>query len=398
MSSVDPAAGSRPSPVASFLNDKRVRDVASQALVIVVLLAVVGYFVLNARENMTRGGIASGFGFLWSNAGIDLPMKLIDYGPASTYARMLLVGVLNTLLVSVLGIIFATILGFFVGIARLSRNWLLSRLAYGFVEFVRNIPLLLFVFFWYFGIIRALPPPRQGFNFFDLVFLSNRGLTLPSPTEGLAFLAVPAVLALGIAGFVLIRRWAVRRQAETGAPFPVIEAGAVLVIGLPLLTAVVVGASVAWDIPKPRGFNVAGGVVLIPEFIGLLLALVTYTAGFIAEIVRGGIQAVPDGQRQAARALGLSERQTLRLVVLPQAMRVIVPPLTNQYVNVVKNSSFAAAIAYPDIVSVFVGSALNQTGQAVEIIAITLAIYLIMSVAVSILMNWYNRAVALPTR
>ncbi len=398
MSQVYPAAGLRPPPVASFINDKRVRDTASQILVIVALLAVVGYFVANARENMVRGGIASGFGFLWTNAGIDLPMKLIDYGAASTYARMLLVGVLNTLLVSVLGIVLASLVGFLVGIARLSRNWLLSRLAYAYVEFVRNIPLLLFVFFWYFGIIRALPPPREGFRLFDLVFLNNRGLTFPSPTSGLAFLAVPAALAVGVAVFLLVRRWALRRQAETGQPFPILEAGAGLIVGLPILAALGAGSAVAWDIPQPRGFNVSGGVVLIPEFVGLLLALVTYTAGFIAEIVRGGILAVADGQRQAARALGLSEGQTLRLVVLPQAMRVIVPPLTNQYVNVVKNSSFAAAIAYPDIVSVFVGSALNQTGQAVEIIAITLAIYLVISLTVSVLMNWYNRAVALPTR
>ena len=398
MSQVDPAAGFRPSPVASFVNDKRVRDTASQILVIVALLAVVGYFVANARENMVRGGIASGFGFLWTNAGIDLPMKLIDYGAASTYARMLLVGVLNTLLVSVLGIVLASLLGFLVGIARLSRNWLLSRLAYAYVEFVRNIPLLLFVFFWYFGIIRALPPPRDGIRLFDLIFLNNRGLTFPSPVDAWAFLAVPAALTIGVAAFLLIRRWAMRRQAETGQPFAILETGAALIVGLPILAALGVGSTVAWDVPRPRGFNVAGGVVLIPEFVGLLLALVTYTAGFIAEIVRGGILAVADGQRQAARALGLSEGQTLRLVVLPQAMRVIVPPLTNQYVNVVKNSSFAAAIAYPDIVSVFVGSALNQTGQAVEIIAITLAIYLVISLTVSVLMNWYNRAVALPTR
>lgn len=397
MSQQKPAAA-RPSPAFSFLNDRRVRDVLSQILVVGGLVAVVWYFVGNARENMVRGGIASGFDFLWVNAGIDLPMKLIDYGPASTYARMLLVGVLNTLLVSVIGIVLATILGFVIGIARLSRNWLASKLAGAFIEGVRNIPLLLFVFFWYFGIIRALPPPRSGMNAFDLIFLNNRGLAVPAPESWLPFLAVPAALALGTASFLLLRRWARRRQEATGQPFALVEAGVLLMLLAPVLAAIGAGLAVGWNVPALRGFNVGGGIVLIPEFIALLAALVTYTAGFIAEIVRGGILAVADGQRQAARALGLSEGQTLRLVVIPQAMRVIVPPLTNQYVNLVKNSSFAAAIAYPDIVSVWVGSALNQTGQAIEIIAMTLAIYLVLSLAVSALMNWYNRAVALPTR
>ncbi len=382
----------------AFINHRRTREVAAQAAVLLALLAVVGFFVENARENLLKGGIASGFDFLWSTSGLDLPFKLIEYGPQSSYARMLLVGVLNTGLVSVLGIVFATLLGFAIGVARLSRNWLLKSLAGGYIEFVRNIPLLLFVFFWYFGVIRALPAMRDGFNLADLIFLNNRGLYVPAPSAPLAFFWVGAALALGVVAFLALRRWAADRQARTGKPFPFVSAAIGLIVAGPALTALAVTLSIDWMRPTPGGFNVVGGVVLIPEFIALLAALVTYTAGFIAEIVRAGIQAVPAGQTQAAASLGLREGLALRLVVLPQAMRVIVPPLTNQYLNLAKNSSFAAAIAYPDIVSVFVGSVLNQTGQAVEIIALTLAIYLSISLAVSALMNWYNRRIALVTK
>ena len=256
-----------------------------------------------------------------------------------------------------------------IGIARLSNNWLLSRLSEAYIEFVRNIPLLLFVFFWYFGIIASLPGPKESFHAFDAVFLNKRGLYIPAPETWLAFLAVPLVAAIGAAATWILARWAAARQAATGRSFPVLSAGAVLLGGLPLAALIAVGLSIGWDYPALRGFNFRGGLTLIPEFVALFAALATYTAGFIAEIVRGGIQSVSDGQRQAAAALGLRPGWILRLVIIPQAMRVIIPPLTSQYLNLIKNSSFGAVIAFPEIVSVFVGSTLNQTGQAIEVIA-----------------------------
>ncbi|HEX2113956.1 MAG TPA: ABC transporter permease subunit [Alphaproteobacteria bacterium] len=381
-----------------FLYDSKVRGYFAQAFVLGAVVAVLWFFVANAAENLRRGGIASGFGFLGTVSGIEVPFKLIDYGASGTYARLLLVGVLNTLLISALGIVAATILGFAIGIARLSNNWLLSRISGAFIEFVRNIPLLLFVFFWYFGIIRSLPGPRGSFNLLDTLFLNNRGLYLPSPESWLPFLIVPFALAVGLGAAWIISRWAAARRATTGRGFPALSIGAALVVGLPLAAAVVVCNALSWDYPVLRGLNYRGGTSLIPEFVALFAALSTYTAGFIAEIVRGGILAVSDGQRQAAAALGLRRGQILRLVIIPQAMRVIIPPLTSQYLNLIKNSSFGAVIAFPEIVSVFVGSTLNQTGQAIEVIALTLAIYLAISLAVSAIMNVYNRKTALVTR
>jgi general L-amino acid transport system permease protein len=381
-----------------FLNDRKVRGWISQAALLLFLAALLAFFVLNASRNMTQAGIASGFGFLSAASGIDVNFKLIEFGPSSTYARLLLVGVLNTALVSAIGIVLATFLGFAIGIGRLSQNPLLSGLCGGFIELVRNIPLLLFVFFWYFGIVSALPAPRGSLNLADSFFLNNRGLYLPTPQAPEAFWVVLAAFALGIAVFWIVQRWAAARQARTGHSFPVLETGIALILGLPLLAALGATLAVGWEKPVLRGLNVRGGTSVTPEFVALLAALTTYTAGFIAEIVRAGILSVPDGQRQAAAALGLRRGEILRLIVLPQALRVIVPPLTSQYLNLLKNSSFAAAIAYPDIISVFVGSTLNQTGQAIEIIAITLAIYLAMSLAVSALMNWYNAKTALVTR
>jgi general L-amino acid transport system permease protein len=386
-----------PSPL-RLLYDRKVRGYLAQALVLGLVFALLWFFVVNAAENLKRGGIASGFGFLDTVSGIEVPFRLIDYAASGTYARLLLVGVLNTLLVSALGIVAATLLGFAIGIARLSNNWLLARISGAFIEFVRNIPLLLFVFFWYFGIIRSLPPPARSFNAFDALFLNNRGFYFPEPASWAPFLAVPLALAVALGGTWLLTRWAATRQARTGRSFPVLSVGAALIVGLPLLAAVLVCVVLSWDFPVRRGLNFRGGVSLIPEFVALFAALATYTAGFIAEIVRGGILAISDGQRQAAAALGLKRGQILRLVIIPQAMRVIIPPLTSQYLNLIKNSSFGAVIAFPEIVSVFVGSTLNQTGQAVEIIAITLAIYLTISLTVSALMNIYNRKTALVTR
>src|SRR5262249_1074688 len=287
---------------------------------------------------------------------------------------------------------------FTVGLLRLSRNWLLSTLAGVYIELVRNIPLLFFVLFWYFGVLAALPTPRESFSVLDVVFLNRRGLSIPLPNDisgfrwALLATALPARARWGRAP------WAPARQARTGRDFPTWIAGFVLCGALPIAAFVVAGALTSWDVPALRGFNYRGGFVLVPEFVALFAALTTYTAAFIAEIVRGGILAVPKGQLEAAAAVGLRPSQTLRLVVIPQALRVMITPMTSQYLNVLKNSSFGAAIAYPELVSVFMGSALNNTGQAIEIIAITLSVYLAIGLAVSALMNWYNARMALVTR
>jgi general L-amino acid transport system permease protein len=381
-----------------LLNDGRVRGWLAQGFIALGVLAVVWFFVANAAENLARGGVATGFDFLWARSGVDIDFKLIEYGPDSSYARLLLLGIVNTLFVSAVGILIGTILGFAVGIGRLSQNWLLSGLATVYVEAVRNVPLLLFVLLWYYLVIRGLPAPRQSLSLFGAGFVNNRGVFLPSPVAGQAFWAVAAVFAAGLGATWLLARWARARQDATGRTFPMLETGLALVLGLPALTAVLVALSVEWNWPALRGFGVRGGVSVIPEFLALLAALATYTAAFIAEIVRGGILSVTRGQREAAAALGLGRRQILRLVVMPQAMRVIIPPLTSQYVNLIKNSSYAAVIAYPEIISVFVGSALNNTGRAIEIIAITLAIYLAINIAVSLLMNWYETRTRVPGR
>jgi general L-amino acid transport system permease protein len=380
------------------LHDARVRAWTSQAAVAGALFATIWYFVANASENMVKAGIASGFDFLWRTSGIDVPFRIVDYSPQGDILDLLWVGVANTLLVSLLGMVFATILGFLIGVARLSGNLLLRSLAGFYVEFVRNIPLLLFVFFWYFGVIRALPPPRGSWDLGGVAFLNNRGLYVPAPQDASVFAALPLVVALAAAAFLLLRRWARARQTATGAAFPVWLAGLVLLAAVPLAALIVAAAATPWDLPALRGFNFRGGFVLIPEFVALFAALVTYTAGFVAEVVRGGILAVGKGQKEAASSLGLTPGQRLRLIVIPQALRVMVPPMTSQYLNLLKNSSFGAAIAYPEIVSVFMGSALNATGQAIEIIAITLAIYLSIGLAVSAFMNWYNARIALVTR
>ncbi|MBI1243975.1 MAG: ABC transporter permease subunit [Alphaproteobacteria bacterium] len=381
-----------------FLYDARVRDWLAQLAVAGAIFLLLWFFVENASENMVKAGIASGFDFLWRTSGIDVPFRLFEYGPQDRNIDLLYVGIANTVLVSVLAMVFATVLGFAVGVARLSRNWLLSTFAGIYVEFVRNIPLLLFVFFWYFGVVRALPPPRASLDLGGIFFLNNRGLSIPTPEHAGPFGYVLAAFVLGFAAFLALRLWGAGRQAATGRPFPVVPAGLALVVALPGLAALAAGLSTPWNVPVLTGFNFRGGFALIPEFVALLFALVTYTAGFVAEIVRGGILAVSRGQTEAAASLGLRPGQILRLVVIPQAMRVMVPPMTSQYLNVLKNSSFGAAIAFPEIVSVFMGSALNNTGQAIEIIAIVLGIYLAVGLVVSAFMNWYNARIALVTR
>ena len=373
-----------------FLRDRKVRDVLWQGAATVALVAVVWFFVRNASENMVKAGIASGFNFLWRDSGIEVPFNLTGYKPSDSILALLWLGVVNTMIVSACSIVVATVIGFTVGLLRLSRNWLLSTLAGVYIEFVRNIPLLFFVLFWYFGVLAALPAPRESLSFLGLTFLNRRGLSIPLPDDVTGFrLALLATIALIVVQWALAR-WSRARQARTGRDVPTWAVGFALCGALPLAAFVAAGALTGWDVPVMRGFNYRGGFVMVPEFVALFAALSTYTAGFIAEVVRGGVLSVRQGQIDAARALGLTPGRVIRLVVIPQAMPVIIPPLTSQYLNLIKNSSFGAAIAYPELVSVFMGSVLVATGQAIEIIAITLSIYLALSIAVSLFMNWYD--------
>jgi len=382
----------------SFIYQKRVRDFFWQAVVLVGVVGLLAFFVINASRNMREAGIASGFDFLWRTAGIEIPFVLTSYTAQSDNWALLWVGVVNTLLITCVSAIAATALGFVIGVARLSGNWLLSRLAGAYVEAVRNIPLLFFVLFWYFGVIAALPGPRQSIGIFAVAFLNNRGLTIPLPNDLSPFGKAALAILFALVVQIVFAVWARRRRDRTGRDAPVWPVGALLLAVLPLIALTLATLATSWDVPALRGFNYRGGFVLVPEFVALFAALTTYTAAFIAEIVRGGILAVPKGQLEAAAAVGLRPSQTLRLVTIPQALRVMIPPMTSQYLNVLKNSSFGAAIAYPELVSVFMGSALNNTGQAIEIIAITLGIYLAIGLCVSALMNWYNARMALVTR
>ncbi len=379
-------------------NDPRYRALFFQAVVLGGVLLLGMYLIRNTMANLERQGIASGFGFLQTTAGFSISQTLIEYSEESSYGRAFLVGLLNTILVSVIGIFFATILGFIIGVARLSRNWLIANLAAVYIEVLRNIPLLLQIFFWYFAVLRTVPSPRNSYSLFDSFFLNIRGLYSPAPVFESGFGLIPITLVLAIVGIVVLVRWAHARQERTGEQFPVFLTSLGILIGLPLLAAIVTGFPLSWDFPELKGFNFVGGMVVIPELVALVLALATYTASFIAEIVRAGIMAVSHGQTEAAYSVGLRPGPTLRLVVIPQALRVIIPPLTSQYLNLTKNSSLAAAIAYPDIVLVFAGTVLMQTGQAVEIIAITMGVYLTLSLLISAFMNWYNKKMALVER
>ena len=379
-------------------NDPDVRAILFQIIALVAVVAFGLYLFHNTQANLRQRGIASGFGFLSSPSGFGIIQSLIPYSETSTYGRVFWVGLLNTLLVSALGIVFATLIGFVIGIARLSRNWLVARLATVYIEVFRNIPLLLQLFFWYFAVLRAMPSPRQSLHLGDIAYLNIRGLYLPRPLFESGFWLVPLALLAAIIGSIFLARWARRRQEVTGQAFPTFLAVLGLIVSLPLLVFFLAGSPLYWEYPELQGFNFHGGLMVIPELAAIVTALSIYTAAFIAEIVRAGIQAVSHGQTEAAYSLGLRPGQTLRLIVIPQALRVIIPPLTNQYLNLTKNSSLAAAIAYPDLVSVFSGTVLNQTGQAIEVIALTMAVYLTISLTISLLMNWYNRRMALVER
>ncbi|MBS8269522.1 ABC transporter permease subunit [Halomonas litopenaei] len=374
------------------------RALIIQALLLAGLAALIAMMIGNALTNLEARGITTGFDFLGERAGFSIPQTLIDYSGDSSYARTFVVGLLNTLLVSGLGILAATLIGFAVGIARLSPNWLLARLAAAFVETFRNIPLLVQILFWYFAVLQALPSPRQSMSLLEAFFLNVRGLIVPAPVPEPGFGLTQLALVVAILAVVALGIYARRLQQRTGKALPVYWLGSALIIGLPLLVFVASGSPLAWDVPSLKGFNFSGGITVIPELMALWLALSIYTASFIAEIVRSGIQSVPKGQIEASRTIGLPGNITLRKVVIPQAMRVIVPQLTSQYLNLIKNSSLATAIGYPDLVAVFAGTSLNQTGQAIEIIAMTMAVYLTISLVVSALMNVYNARTLLKER
>ena len=370
-------------------------DVLAQILVALVLFMAVYWLVGNVISNLERQNIASGFGFFNERAGFGINQTLIDYDEDNNYGRVLAVGLLNTLLVSVLGIAAASFLGFFIGIGRLSQNWLISKMAMVYIEIFRNVPLLLQIMFWYFGVLRNLPVPRQSLSLGEFIFLNNRGFMLPAiqAGEGALWYLLAVIVTLG--AFFWLKRRARQMLMATGSIATVWRPTGTLFL-LALLTAyLIAGVPFQFDIPVLRGFNFRGGISIIPEFVALLLALSLYTASFIAEIVRAGIESVDRGQREAAAAIGLTGPQALNLVIVPQALRVIIPPLTSQYLNLTKNSSLAVAIAYPDIVSVFAGTTLTQVGQAVEIILVTMLIYLSLSLVTSLVMNWYNARIAL---
>jgi len=385
-------------PKVSPLYDPRLRSIAYQALLCIVIAFVVYGAISNAVTNLERARIASGFGFWNTTAGFDISQTLIEYSTISTYGRAFWVGLLNTLLVAALGIVLATILGFIIGILRLSKNVLVSKLAGGYVELIRNLPLLLQLLFWYNAVLKALPEIRDSIAIPGGGFLNNRGLFIPQPFAAEGFGAVVIAFVAGILGAIAFRYWARKRQERSGEQAPVFLVTLALVFGLPAFVFVVTGFPVELGYPQKGRFNIYGGIEILPEFAALLFGLATYTAAFIAEVVRAGILAVSQGQTEAAYSLGLRPRLTLRLIVIPQAMRVIIPPLTSQYLNLTKNSSLAVAIGYPDLVQIFTGTVLNQTGQAVEVVAVTMGVYLALSLVTSLLMNWYNARIALVER
>jgi general L-amino acid transport system permease protein len=392
------AAAETEQPKTPLLYNPKVRGIAYQVVLCAVIVFLLWSAIHNAAENLARAKIASGFGFWENTAGFDISQTLIDYANTSTYGRAFWVGLLNTLVVAALGIMLATVLGFLIGIARLSKNWLLGRMAGFYVETIRNIPLLLQLLFWYNAVLKTLPQTRDSFAIPGGAFLNNRGLFLPQPVFGPAARYALIALVAGLVAAFAYRTWAKRRQMRTGQQAPVVSVGFGLVIVLPLAVLALSGFPVTFNFPEAGRFNMRGGIEVLPEFMALLFGLTIYTAAFIAEVVRAGISAVAKGQTEAAYSLGLRPGVTLRLVVIPQAMRVIIPPLTSQYLNLTKNSTLAVAIGYPDLVQIFAGTVLNQTGQAVEVIVITMAVYLTISLVTSGLMNLYNRRMALVER
>jgi general L-amino acid transport system permease protein len=376
-----------------------IKKILPQLLTLLVVILIFGFFSYNAQVNMENRGITFGYGFLSQESSFDVQFSLIEYDGSHSYFRAYLVGLLNTILVSVIGIIFATIIGVVVGIARLSNNYLIERTAAIYVEFFRNIPLLLQIFFWYFAALRALPLPQDTEPMFGVFFLTIKGFFVPAFVWNNLDIFIYSLIA-AIISIILIRIYARKKQENEGIQTPVLSISIGLLLILPLLSFLFGGVSASVEVPvikqlSQSGFTYEGGIKLPPELISLALALSLYTATFIAECVRAGVQGVSKGQKEAAASIGLTPNQVLKLVVMPQALRIIIPPTTNQYLNLTKNSSLAAAIAYPDLVLVFAGTALMQTGRAIEIVSITMLTYLSLSISISIFMNWYNKKIAI---
>ena len=372
------------------LRNQKVRGILFQILTILGLVAFLWYIGSNTMSNIEQRGIKTGFGFLNDTAGFSIDETPISFSSHDTHARVFLVGLLNTLIISFFGIILSTILGLIIGVLRLSKNWLIKKLAATYIDIFRNIPLLLQILFWYNVVLSALPRPKQSIDFFDSIFINNRGLYIPRPELNSTTIAVLLSFVVIVLIGIFYNKWANKKQEEKGEDSPVVFVVLGSLVILPIIAYFISGANFNFDYPVLGGFNFKGGKVISPEFLALTFALVIYTATFIAEAIRSGIEAVSKGQKEAAASLGLSPYQALKLVVLPQAIRISIPPIINQYLNLVKNSSLAAAVGYPEIVTVFAGISLNQTGQALEILTITMLVYLTVSLLVSALLNWFN--------
>jgi len=382
-----------------FLNNPQNRAVIYQVVALLLVMLLAYYFMNNMFANVEKRGITTGFGFLEDVAGFGISQTLVPYDDgASSYYDVFVVGLLNTLLVSVVGVFLASVLGLMIGVGRLSQNFLISRLSLVYIETFRNIPILLQILFWYNVVLAALPNPRQSFTYFDSFFLNNRGLLSPNPIfeSGSGFIIAAFVLAL--ISVIFLARWAKKRHDLTGEEFPLVKVSIAILVLAPLLVYFLTGQPITAEYPVLKGFNFKGGLAIIPELLALIFALSIYTATYIAEAVRAGIEAVPPGQKEAAKSLGLKDYVILRKVVLPQALRVIIPPVINQYLNLIKNSSLATAIGYPDVVTLFSGTTLNQVGQAIEIILMTMAVYLTFSIVISLLLNWVNAKMAIKGR
>lgn len=381
----------------SFLHDPKIRSIFYQIVVFSAVIAGIYWIVDNTIANLQRAHIASGFGFLKGRAGFDISQTLIPYNNDSTYGRAFLVGFLNTLYVAGLGVVLASILGFLIGVGRLSHNWIIRKISTVYVEIFRNIPPLLVIFFWYFGVLSVLPQARESMELPFSTYLNNRGFFFPAIVWGDNSSWIAVALVVSLVGVLFIKFLSKKRQERVGQGLPVMKLALLLIIGLPLLTFYALGSPMSLDYPKLGTFSLTGGAQIKPEFMSLFLALSFYTAAFIAEIVRAGVLGVPSGQSEAAEAVGLRRKQTLRLVIIPQAMRIVIPPLSSQYLNLIKNTSLAIAIGYPDLVAVG-GTILNQTGQSIEVVAIWMVIYLSISLVVSGFMNWFNNRMALVER
>lgn len=382
----------------AFYNNPKTRAIIYQIIALLAIALFTYYVLHNMFINIEKRGITTGFDFLGNEAGFGILSTLISYTESDSYGRVFIIGILNTLLVSGIGIFFATIIGLLVGVGRLSKNFMISKLSLIYVETFRNIPILLQILFWYNVVLAALPSPRQSMSYMDAFFLNNRGLYIPKPILESGFISVFIAIIIAIAGVYYLVKWARKKHDDTGEEFPVFWTSLVILIAGPVLVYFLSGSPASLEYAELKGFNFVGGWSLTPELLALSFALSIYPATYIAEAVRAGIEAVPKGQKEAASALGLKEYVILKKVVLPQALRVIIPPVINQYLNLMKNSSLATAIGYPELVTLFAGTALNQVGQAIEIILMTMAVYLVISITISILMNILNAKMQIKER